>query len=374
MRLFEERANLGPVEPCLRAIGLAVWAFVGVSRFSGAVPSWLWPWLIYGGAVVVGCLRARLPDSINVGALIVQSAAALALPSFGFAGFEGLLLSVVVAQVPTVLSFRASVVWAVAQLPLLLVVVFRRESVMDRLGTLGAYSAFSVFALLVYWLQLQERRGRRDLAETNAVLLSTRALLVEGSRQGERLRISRDLHDSLGHHLTALSLQLALAEKLAEGRAADPVAKARAIARESLADVRRVVSASRSFVGDDLVAALRAIAAGIPAPRITVHAEGDLPKASDESNHAVFRCVQEAITNSVKHASARQVWVDITSSRERVDIRIRDDGRGVRVLRLGHGLQGIQERASQVGGEVEFTSQPGRGFEVHMSVPTQTAT
>jgi hypothetical protein len=99
MRLFEERANLGPVEPCLRAVGLAVWAFVGVSRFSGAVPSWLWPWLIYGGALVVGGLRARLPDSINVGALIVQSAAALGLPSFGFARFEGLLLSVVVAQV-----------------------------------------------------------------------------------------------------------------------------------------------------------------------------------------------------------------------------------------------------------------------------------
>jgi signal transduction histidine kinase len=262
----------------------------------------------------------------------------------------------------------------VAQLPLLLAVVFRQGSAIDRVGTLGAYSAFSVFALLVYWLHLQEHRGRRDLAETNAVLLSTRALLVEGSRQGERLRISRDLHDSLGHHLTALSVQLALAEKLAVGRAADPVAKARAIARESLADVRRVVNATRSFVGDDLVAALRAIAAGIPTPRITVRAEGDLPEGSDESNHAVFRCVQEAITNSVKHAAARQVWVDITSSREGMDVRIRDDGRGVRVLRLGRGLQGIQERASQVGGGVEFTSKPGQGFEVHVSVPRQAGT
>jgi len=374
MRLFEERTSLGPVEPCLRAVSLAVWAFVGISRFSGTVPSWLWPWLVYGGSLVLGGVRARLPGSINVGALIAQSAAALALPSVGFAGFEGLLLSLVVAQVPTVLSFRSSVGWAVAQLPLLLAVVFRERSVMDALGILGAYSAFSVFALLVYWMQLQERRGRRELAETNAVLLTTRALLVEGSRQGERLRISRDLHDSLGHHLTALSVQLALAERLAEGPAADPVAKARAIARESLADVRRVVSATRSFVGDDLVAALRAIAAGIPAPRITVQAEGDLPKASDESNHAVFRCVQEAVTNSVKHASARHVWVEITSSREGMEVRIRDDGRGVRVLRLGHGLQGIQERASQVGGEVEFTSRPGRGFEVHLSVPTPAAT
>jgi len=374
MPLFDERANLGRIEPWLRAVGFATWAFVGMSRMSGTLPTWLLPWLVYGGALIVGGLRARLPDVINLGALLVQSAAALVLPSFGFAGFEGLLLSIVVAQVPTVLSFRASVGWAIAQMPLLLAVVFPHKRLTEQMDVLGAYSAFSAFALLVYWIHLRERQAQRELAETNAVLLSTRALLVEGSRHGERLRISRELHDSLGHHLTALSVQLALAEKLAEGRVADPVSTARGIVRDSLADVRRVVSATRSFVAADLVDALRAIAAGIPMPHISVAVSDDLPEGSDESSHAVFRCVQEAITNSVKHASARHVWVDLSRSPEGMDVRIRDDGGGVGVLRLGNGLRGMQERASQVGGKVEFTSRPGRGFEVHMSVPTRAPT
>jgi signal transduction histidine kinase len=374
MRLFDERAALGRVEPSLRAVAFAIWAFVGISHLSGALPSWLLPWLVYGGGLVAGSLRARLPDAMNLAVLLVQSAAALVLPSFGLAGFEGLLLSVVVAQVPTVLCFPAAVAWAVAQMPVLLAVVFHSKRPTERMEILGAYSAFCAFALLVYWIHLQERRARRELADTNAVLLSTRALLVEGSRHGERLRISRELHDSLGHHLTALSVQLALAEKLAEGRVTDPVGKARAIARESLGDVRRVVNATRSFVAADLTDALKAVAAGIPTPRISVTASADLPEGTDESTHAVFRCVQEAITNSVRHADAQHVWVELTRSREGMDVRIRDDGSGVSVLRLGNGLRGMQERISQVGGKVEFTSKPGRGFEVHMSVPTRSPT
>jgi signal transduction histidine kinase len=371
MRLFEERAALGRIELWLRAVGGAVWAFVGISRFSEGAPPWLWPWLLYGVALVVGSLRPRLPNAINVSAVAAQSVTALVLPFTGLKGFEGLLLSVVVAQVPTVVSFRASVAWAVAQAPLLLAVVVRDRSVTEDMEILGAYSAFSLFALLVYWMHLAERRARRELAETNAVLVSTRALVVEGSRHGERLRIARELHDSLGHHLTALAVQLDLALRLAEGKAKGPVAQARAIAKESLAEVRRVVAASRSEASLDLVSALKALAAGIPEPRISVDATGELPAGDPSLAHTIFRCVQEAITNSVKHASAHHVWVEIARSQEGVEVRVRDDGDGVSEPSLGHGLRGLQERAAQLGGHVEFTSRPGHGFEVHMSVPAR---
>src|SRR5258708_15652208 len=133
MRLFEDRANLGRIEPWLRAGGLSSWAFVGISRGSWSHPTWLVPWLVYGGALVIGTLRARLPDGINLGVLLVQSAAALVLPSFGFAGFERLLLSIVVAQVPTVLCLPASVAWAVGQIPLLLVVVCRKKGLVEQM-------------------------------------------------------------------------------------------------------------------------------------------------------------------------------------------------------------------------------------------------
>jgi signal transduction histidine kinase len=127
----------------------------------------------------------------------------------------------------------------------------------------------------------------------------------------------------------------------------------------------------RSFAAADLVDALRAVAAGIPTPSIAIHAHDDVPQGSDESSHVVFRCVQEAITNSLRHGSARHVWVELAREGEGMDVRIRDDGSGVSTLSLGNGLRGMQERAAQVGGKVEFTSSPGRGFEVHMLVPSR---
>src|SRR5205085_1739354 len=133
-----------------------------------------------------------------------------------------------------------------------------------------AYSAFSAFALLIHWTRMQERRARAELAKSNASLLATRAMLVEGSRQTERLRISRELHDSLGHHLTALGLQLELAQRQSNGKVGESLARARSIAQESLSEVRNVVSTMQAERGIDLVAALKALAGGVPAPRITI--------------------------------------------------------------------------------------------------------
>jgi two-component system, NarL family, sensor histidine kinase UhpB len=90
-----------------------------------------------------------------------------------------------------------------------------------------------------------------------------------------------------------------------------------------------------------------------------------------ESSHALFRCIQEGLTNSVKHASAQNVRVVIAKTPEGLDVSIRDDGTGVREVTPGRGLEGMTARALQIGGRVEFRSKPGHGFEVHLSVPTE---
>src|SRR4030095_15871945 len=106
-----------------------------------------------------------------------------------------------------------------------------------------------------------EAAARDELATVNRELLSTRALLAESSRVEERLRISRDLHDTLGHHLTALSLQLDVASRLTEGKAADHVRQAHAIAKLLLSDVRNVVSELRGSARVDITQAIRSLAA-----------------------------------------------------------------------------------------------------------------
>ena len=85
----------------------------------------------------------------------------------------------------------------------------------------GAYLGFQMFAMATSTLTALERTARGELARANAELQATQALLAEDSRVAERLRISRDLHDMLGHHLTALSLQLEVASRLASGPASD---------------------------------------------------------------------------------------------------------------------------------------------------------
>jgi signal transduction histidine kinase len=291
------------------------------------------------------------------------------MPRLGLVGFEGLLLSLVVVQVPLALTLRAAIAWALLQLPLAVIDVWSLNTTRALFEISGAYSTFCAFALLVYWLRIQERKARAALAQSNASLLATRAMLVEGSRQSERLRISRELHDSLGHHLTALGLQLDIAQRQLPTN--DALGRARGIARESLGEVRKVVSTMQHEQGVDLVPALKALASGIPTPRITIQAPETLALADSESSHALFRCVQEAITNSLKHASAKNVWVEIDRKSDGVQISVRDDGAGVEKLSRGNGLEGMNARLKQLGGTARFDSVPGQGFAVHLQLPVR---
>ncbi len=365
--VLHERAILGPIEPFLRGIVLVIWAFVGVSRFDGGPRLWLVPWGLYAAGMLLGAARGRLPAAVNVAALGLQTACVLALPRTGLAGFEGMLLSFVVVQLPTAVSLRASVAWAALQVPLLLPFVWEQNDGRQLTEICGAYAGFSTFALLVHYVRLREQRARAELARSNASLLGTRAMLVEGSRQTERLRISRELHDSLGHHLTALNLQLDLAARQAAGPAAEAVGRAKALSQQSLAEVRKVVSQMQTEAAVDLVPALRALAAGVPAPKIHVEAPESLVVSDGATTHTAFRCVQEAITNALKHASAQSVWVKLEAAGGKLVIRVRDDGTGALVLKKGRGLEGMTARVAELGGTARFEA--GNGFTVVLELP-----
>ncbi len=234
---------------------------------------------------------------------------------------------------------------------------------------LGAYSTFTAFALLVYWLQQNEREAQRALAGANVEILGTRALVVEGVRQGERLRIARELHDSLGHQLTALRLQLELAGRREDSQLAlEALTQARATSQAAISDLRQVVKAIQSEAWPDFTAALNALAAGLPGTAVTVQASEGFA-VSGETGHLLFRCVQEAITNSLKHSDGRRIWVVLSQDDRGIDVRVRDDGRSTGSVAPGFGLRGIQARAAQLGGVAESGPAPGGGFEVRIAVP-----
>jgi signal transduction histidine kinase len=184
----------------------------------------------------------------------------------------------------------------------------------------------------------------------------------------ERLRISRELHDALGHHLIALNLQLELEQQRA-GEAPGPVAQAKTIVQHALADVRAVVGALRNEAGLDVGRAIIALAASVPEPHVHCELPERIDPVDSERAHTLFRCVQEAITNSVKHGGARNVWVRIERTRDALGLHCRDDGRGAAQVSFGNGLTGMRERVTQLGGQLAVSCEPGHGFELRASIP-----
>jgi signal transduction histidine kinase len=380
MSLWRQRSDLGPVEPCLRLIGLAIWLFVGASRLAGpaqlflehgrvAPTPWVWPWLGFGAAFVVASLHRRLPPWIGGCALAFQGLCVLPLPHMGFGGFEGLLLSVVVAQAPTLMSLRWAVVWTVVQAIPLVVTVWNFNSALEITEILGAYSTFCAFALLVYWLQLREREARSSLAQANVELVGARSLVVEGVRQAERLRISRELHDNLGHQLTALRLQLELAGRHDEPSATqNAVVQAQALSRDAMTDLRTVVSAIQAEDWTDFPAALHALAAGLPGTSIHVDAVDGFT-VTGEVGRVLFRCIQEGVTNSLKHSGGNGIWITLSQDAENLEISVRDDGLAPRQFTHGFGLRSIEARAAQLGGVAVAGRGPNGGFQVRLVVP-----
>jgi signal transduction histidine kinase len=330
---------------------------------------WVWPWLGFGVAFLVSSLHRTLPLWVCRLALGAQALCVVSLPHLGLAGFEGLLLSVVAAQAPTVVSLRWAVIWTMAQAAPLVATVWTLKSALQIAEILGAYSTFCAFALLVYWLELSERQARQSLARANIEILGTRSLVVEGARQAERLRISRELHDSLGHQLTALRLQLELAGRHDDGATVQrALAQARGLSQEALNDLRKVVHTIQAAEWTDLPGAVRALAAGLPGTSIQVEASGGFV-VPGEVGSVLFRCIQEAVTNSLKHSGGRSIWISLVHDASGLLVSVRDDGHRQAGFEPGVGLRGIQARAAQLGGVAEMGPSLRGGFEVRLVLP-----
>src|SRR5207245_9548949 len=133
-----------------------------------------------------------------------------------------------------------------------------------------AYFTFQLFAFFSLRIAHQESDARQSLAAANAELQVASGLLDISSRTEERLRIARDLHDLIGHHLTALSLNLEVAGHLSQGDAREQIEKAKTLTKTLLGDVRDVVSRLREKEPVDLTAALHALQSVIDRPAMNL--------------------------------------------------------------------------------------------------------
>ncbi|MCG2584998.1 sensor histidine kinase [Massilia sp. TS11] len=233
---------------------------------------------------------------------------------------------------------------------------------------IGLTALLQSVAVGVGHLMARERSARLRLQQAHGELLATQRLLADMVRSSERGRIARNLHDAIGHHLTALHLHLDLA-----ARQSAPVPPAldvaRGLARDLLAEVRAVISAERARLGLDLEPALRALCAAVPAPPVSLDFDApplDAPLIAD----CAFHLVQEGLTNALRHAAASQIRVRVQASAGALEIEVTDDGRGGAAAE-GNGLRGLRERVAAVGGSLHCTARPGAGFSLHARIPLE---
>jgi signal transduction histidine kinase len=321
----------------------------------------------YAAFLALLALARRRPRHAVLAAL-GQSASALAATAFAATTAEGAMLVVVASQLAASGRLTAAVAAASLQTLVFGILLARSRPLEIAVDVPLAWLGFQLFAILLTEVARSEAAGRLALVERNIQLLGARQQLAEQTRAAERLRVARDLHDGLGHHLTALSLNLEAASHLAEGAARDHLHRAQALTRTLLADVRATVGGMREETYDPMPA-IRALVERIDSPAVHVEGPPSLDLREPTVADALMRIVQEIVTNTIRHAQAANLWISVSPSRHGIDVEGRDDGRGARSWLDGHGLQGMRERVALVGGSLSVASSPGAGFHVQAHIP-----
>lgn len=311
---------------------------------------------------------------VQVASLLLLNLLAIAVGWFSQSGLCALLLVVVSVALPWILSLRVGVAWMILQNFSLLPLFASWPNYSVSLAAWQAimYLGISATTFVTSLIARQQAEAREDQRRLNAELRATRALLAESSRLGERMRISRELHDLVGHHLTALSLNLEVASHLVSGQAHEHVRQAQSVARLLLSDVREVVSQLREHDSIDLTAALEALTEGVPGLHIHLQLPPRFTVDDPRRAQLLLRCAQEIITNAVRHANARNLWLSFERTGDsRLAIHARDDGRGVIQLKPGNGLTGMRERLSQFGGQLDIVTSRDQGFTLEAWLPLE---
>jgi signal transduction histidine kinase len=247
-----------------------------------------------------------------------------------------------------------------------------------------------LFGLVLLFLQLlvdavlSERESREKLAEANAQLevantqLRQYALRIEDiATLQERNRIARDIHDSLGHSLSVLNLQLEAALKLWKSdpqEATEFLVEAKQLGSTALDDVRQSVFAVRSdpLEGQTLEEAIASLTENFSrstsiSPKISINLSRSIPT---EIKTAVYRIVQEALTNIYKYAEATEVEIQI-QTHNTLQLIVADNGKGFNLNQntTGFGLQGMRERTLAIGGSFTIDSTPNSGCTITANFP-----
>jgi signal transduction histidine kinase len=350
-----------------------------------AVPVWEASVLIAAAAayLIVGtygfsmCRRSSNRRSAAIYFIVQLLIAGLLIKLRGRSGELSLILLPLAGQSALLLPMRwmiavCALIYVLLVMPLILV-----SRWIDALAVALAYGTGIVFVVVFTRVAAAEREARTALAQANQRLRDHAAQVEELATTKERNRLAREIHDSLGHYLTVVNVQIGAARTILEQhrpRALDHLSKAQALTQEGLAEVRHSVAALRASPTESapLPQALAKLAeqwnaAGL---RAKFAVAGTIRPLTPQANLTLYRAAQEALTNVGKHAHATSVDLHLDyRDEDSVHLSVKDDGVGSDSSEGGFGLLGVRERVQQLSGEVRVRTGSGKGFALEVELP-----
>lgn len=258
------------------------------------------------------------------------------------------------------------------------------KSFLPMLFNYGVSIAFVMGMSYLVKLQIREREKlehlNAELEQAYRKVIENSAVVEKLSVEQERTRMAREIHDTLAHTLTTLIVQLEACKKLA---ALDPsrlpaeLEKAQDLSRSGFNDVKRSIKELRPQVMEEksFFASITSIV-NETMKNTNVHItlnnllSKDI-KLPSQIEIALFRVIQESITNSIRHGQASQIQIDMRKDNDLLQLSITDNGTGCMNIKKGYGMQGIGERIEDLNGSVEFSSSKGKGFKTKISIPCE---
>ncbi len=316
---------------------------------------------------------------------ILAAATMLVVP--GGMGYIPILFVILIAQTFFGFQPREAVLWTLGYAALVGVLLVITTPLFSAVMSMFIYGgAFTFFAAVTTMFKreqitrAQSEQLLKELETAHAQLREYAARVEQLAVAEERNRLAREIHDSLGHHLTLLSVQLQAAARLIPldaPRAAEQIEKARGVAAEALSDVRQSVSALRAKSAVDALPApalAQVIQEFRDASGIVVHYQAAaLDALSPAQALTIYRGVQEGLTNVQKHAHASRVDVAIARDDAVIRLAVVDNGVGDGDARSesGFGLLGLRERVEFLGGKLNYGAREGGGFELRVELPVK---
>ncbi|MGG6266360.1 sensor histidine kinase [Leptolyngbya sp. AN03gr2] len=233
--------------------------------------------------------------------------------------------------------------------------------------TIAIYAAASFFTLMLSHMIVMQQKKDQQIEELSEQVESLAATL-------ERTRIAREIHDSLGHTLTDLDTQLAVAQTLRSHnptQAFQAVDTAKQLARQCIEDVSQAVRRMRES-DFDLNQALIALLEQLrQTSSLKVEWKVNLPTLPIYQSYQIYCLVKEALMNVQKHAKASHIQFSAQQTTQGITIDILDDGIGFdkNTFTPGFGLQGMMERVQLLGGQFEIQTEIAQGTQIHITIP-----